>query len=157
MEVVGVTMADMAEITPEEAGVTTLAAAVDGAKTTEMITVVWAAWVDLTHGVHKEEETILVGEKILVGSITLRVVTAEITLEAGVTTPAAADGATIPAETEMEAGTMAATEVAMEATKGVDPCGVVTTTTWYVLQHFLIFLPPNCANQVRIVARFMCQ
>ena len=121
MEVVGVTMADMAEITPEEAGVTTLAVAEDGAKTTEMITVVWAAWVDLTHGVHKEEETILVGEKILVGSITLRVVTAEITLEAGVTTPAAADGATIPAETEMEAGTMAATEVAMEATKGVDP------------------------------------
>ena len=156
MEVVGVTMADMAEITPEEAGVTTLAAAEDGAKTTETITVVWAAWVDLIHGVHKEEETILVGEKILAGSITPRVVTPEITLEAGVTTPAA-DGATIPAETEMEAGTMAATEVAMEATKGVDPCGVVTTTTWYVLKYFLIFLPPNCANQVRIVARFKCQ
>ena len=156
MAVVGVTMADMAETTPEEAGVTTLAAAEDGAKTTEMITVVWAAWVDLTHGVHKEEETILVGEKILAGSITLRVAIAEITQEAGVTTPAV-DGATIPAETEMEAGTMAATEVAMEATKGVDPCGVVTTTTWYVLTDFLIFLPPNCANQVRIVARFMCQ
>ena len=157
MEVVGVTMADMAEITPEEAGATTLAAAEDGAKTTETITVVWEAWVDLIHGVHKEEETILVGEKILAGSITLRVETAEITQEVGVTTLAAVDGATIPAETEMEAGTMAATEVAMEATKGVDPCGVVTTTTWYVLKGFLIFLPPNCANQVRIVARFKCQ
>ena len=157
MAAVGVTMVDM-EIIPE-AGVTTLAAAEAGAKTTEMITVVWVAWVDLTHGVHKEEETILVGEKIPAGSITPRVETAEITLEAGVTTLAADGATTLEAETEMEAGTMAAMGVAMVETKGVgvvDPC-VVTTTTWYVLKDFLIFLPPNCANQVRIVARFKCQ
>ena len=144
MEVVGVTMADM-EITPE-AGVTTLAVAVDGAKTTEMIMVVWVAWVDLIHGVHKVAETTLVGEKILAGSTTPREVeTAEITLEAGVTT-LAADGATTPAETEITMRPMVVAMAAIKGVVGVDPC-VVTTTTWYVLKDFIISLPPNCANQ----------
>ena len=153
----GATTAAMEEITPE-VGVTTLEeAAADGAKTTaEMTMVVWAAWVDLTHGAHKEEAEITrAGAKILAGSTTQReVVMVEIT-PAGVTTLAAADGVTTPAETEMEVGTMVATAkeaaAAMVETKGVDPC-VATITTWYVLKEFLISLPPNCANQVRIVA-----